>query len=294
MTAAAAPAPLPEAEVEALDRRFPVREVALAQGGVVAVREAGQGAGGLPLVCLHGIGSGSASWLGVADAVGGGARLIAWDAPGYGTSTPVARPAPRATDYAARLAGLLDALGIARCVLVGHSLGALMAGGAVHAGAPLAGRIARLVLMSPARGYGAAGREAQAQKVRTERLATLDQLGIAGMATQRSARLVSDNASERARQWVRWNMGRLNDAGYRQAIELLTGDDLLAYLPPAMPVQVLCGSEDVVTTPLACGEVARACGVELALLPGAGHACYVEQPAPIAQLLLAAAQEHDA
>ncbi|WP_017757824.1 alpha/beta fold hydrolase [Pseudacidovorax intermedius] len=294
MTAATAPVPLPQAEVDALERRFPAREVALTQGGVVAVREAGQGAQGLPLVCLHGIGSGSASWLGVADALDGGARLIAWDAPGYGASTPVTRPAPCATDYAARLGGLLDTLGIERCVLVGHSLGALMAGGAVHAGAPLAGRIARLVLMSPARGYGAVGREVQAQKVRTERLATLDQLGIAGMASQRSGRLVSDNASERARQWVRWNMGRLHEAGYRQAVELLTGDDLLAYLPPAMPVQVLCGSEDVVTTPLACGEVARACGVELALLPGAGHACYVEQPEPVARLLLAAAQEQDA
>ena len=56
-----------------------------------------------------------------------------------------------------------------------------------------------------------------------------------------SGRLVSENASAVARQWVRWNMTRLNDHGYCQAIELLCGGDLLAELPPAMSVRVVCG-----------------------------------------------------
>ena len=80
---------------------------------------------------------------------------------------------PQGADYAARLTSLLDTLGIERCVLVGHSLGALMA-------APAASRddrIAALVLISPAQGYGAAGREADRARVRSERLATLEKLG---------------------------------------------------------------------------------------------------------------------
>ncbi|MFS2056329.1 alpha/beta hydrolase, partial [Variovorax sp. CT11-76] len=83
----------------------------------------------------------------------------------------------------------------------------------------------------------------------------LEQLGIAGMAAQRAGRLVSDQASEAARQWVRWNMARLNDRGYRQAVELLCNADLLAELPPPMPVRVACGALDAVTPPAACEEV---------------------------------------
>ena len=81
-------------------------------------------------------------------------------------------------------------------------------------------------------------------------------------------------------------MGRLNEAGYAQAVELLCGADLLADLPPAMPVHVACGSLDVVTTPESCEAVATKCGQPLELVVGAGHASYVEQPWTVADLLL--------
>jgi pimeloyl-ACP methyl ester carboxylesterase len=273
---------LPEGEYARLQAVFPERVVPLGDGATISVRECGAGP---VVVCLHGIGSGAASWLETAALLVPAARVIAWDAPGYGASTPLTMTAPRATDYAQRLCRMLDALNIERCVLVGHSLGALVAAAAAHAGQASAQRIDRLVLISPARGYGAAERLEQSGNVRTERLGSLANLGIAGMAVRRSARLLSDGASEVARQWVRWNMGRLHEGGYRQAIELLCGDDLLAYLPPAIPVRVACGALDVVTTPAACAEVARACGVVLESIADAGHACYVEQPAAVASLL---------
>jgi pimeloyl-ACP methyl ester carboxylesterase len=272
---------LPQSEVTRLDARFPARSVPV-NGGVVSVRECGSGP---VVVCLHGIGSGAASWLDTALLLEPHARLIAWDAPGYGESTPVVPDVPTAADYAQRLHGLLEAMDIKSCVLVGHSLGALTAASAARAGSPSAARIRRLVLISPAGGYGAPARAEARQRVHTERLDTLAKLGIAGMAAQRSGRLVSENASELARQWVHWNMARLNDHGYRQAVELLCGGDLLADLPPAMPVRVACGALDVVTTPAACGEVAGKCGVALELLAGAGHASYVEQPETVAAIL---------
>ncbi|OUL99093.1 alpha/beta fold hydrolase [Variovorax sp. JS1663] len=274
--------PLPAAELARLDARFAARSVQVAGGASVSVRECGTGPA---LVCLHGIGSGAASWLDAALALEDEARLIAWDAPGYGASTPFVAAAPKAADYAERLAALLDALDIDRCVLVGHSLGALMAAAAARPGSALASRISKLLLISPAAGYGAPARAEAQARVRAERLGTLEQLGIAGMAAKRSARLVSDHASDTARQWVRWNMARLNEDGYRQAVELLCGGDLLADLPPAMPVRVACGALDVVTTPEACAEVAKQCGVPLETLPRAGHASYVEQPETVAALL---------
>lgn len=273
---------LPDAELARLEANFPARAVALSGGGSITVRSCGTGPA---VVCLHGIGSGAASWLGTAMDLADQAQVIAWDAPGYGESTPVVPQAPWAVAYADRLRLLLDSLKIDRCILVGHSLGALMAGAAAHAKDCLAERIARLVLISPARGYGAPEQAESAARVRTERLQTLDRLGVAGMAAERSARLVSDQASDTARAWVRWNMSRLNVGGYRQAVELLCGDDLLAYLPPAMPVRVLCGDQDVVTTPTACQQVATACAVPLELIADAGHACYVERPGAVAAVL---------
>src|SRR5690606_23223489 len=273
-------AELPADALERLSLRFPARAVAVGGGAQVSVRECGEGAG-LPLVCLHGIGSGSASWLEAAQILAPRTRLIAWDAPGYGDSTPLPMDAPRGADYAQRLHELLDALGIARCVLVGHSLGALMAAPA----AQRSERIAALVLISPAQGYGAPGREADRARVHAERLASLQELGIAGMAAKRAGRLVSEHASPLARQWVRWNMARLHERGYRQAIELLCGGDLLADLPAAVPTTVACGALDVVTPPAGCAEVARRCGVPLESIADAGHASYVERPQAVAALL---------
>lgn len=268
----------PAAELARLEARFPARPVAVGGGAMVSVRECGAGP---VIVCLHGIGSGAASWLDTGLLLQAQARVIAWDAPGYGASTPLAPDAPTAGDYAARLRALLDALGVQSCVLVGHSLGALTAAAAARVDA----RIQQLVLISPAAGYGAPAREEARRKVRAERLAALDELGIAGMAAQRAGRLLSDNASELARQWVRWNMARLNDGGYRQAVELLCNADLLADLPPPMPVRVACGTRDLVTTPEACAQVARQCGVPLEPIADAGHASYVEQPQAVAALL---------
>ncbi|WHZ10280.1 MAG: Hydrolase, alpha/beta fold family [Burkholderiaceae bacterium] len=276
---------LPAAELERLAARFPERTIALGGDRRVSVRECGTGHGAeLPLVCLHGIGSGAASWMETAVLLAQHTRVIAWDAPGYGESTALTMDAPRGVDYAERLHALLNALDIQRCVLVGHSLGALMAAPAVRLDGE-GGRFAALVLISPAQGYGAEGREADRERVHAERLNTLARLGIAGMAAQRSTRLVSEHASPVARAWVQWNMARLHERGLRQAIELLCGGDLVVDLPPTIPVQVACGELDVVTSPNACAEVARRCNVDLQLIKSAGHASYVEQPAAVAQLL---------
>ncbi len=62
-----------------LQQRFPERLVQLADGAQLAIRECGQGP---VVVLLHGIGSGSASWLHCAQRLAAGNRVIAWDAPG--------------------------------------------------------------------------------------------------------------------------------------------------------------------------------------------------------------------
>ncbi|MFK0088785.1 alpha/beta fold hydrolase [Pseudomonas sp. NPDC090755] len=264
-----------------LPQRFPQRLVALADGPQ-AIREAGHGPA---IVLLHGIGSGAASWLQVAVQLSQHARVIAWDAPGYGESTALDAPAPSAADYARRLLQLLDALQIDDCVLVGHSLGALSAA-ALACSQPQ--RLRRLVLISPARGYGDPARAEQAHQVRSQRLHNLEQLGISQMASQRSAHMLSPMASAEARAWVHWNMARLQPPGYRQAIELLCGDDLLRYAACTVPCEVHCGAADSITPPADCQALAAALGAPFQLIARAGHASPIEQPEAVARLLAAA------
>lgn len=254
-------------------------------GGHQAVRETGNGPA---VVLLHGIGSGAGSWLEVALQLGQQARVIAWDAPGYGESTPLVPSAPRAEDYAERLLQALNALSVDRCVLVGHSLGAITAAAFSRLDPQ---RVSRLVLLSPARGYGDPARDIQRQQIRAKRLNILDTLGILEMAAQRSSAMLSPRPSPKALAWVRWNMSRLNQHGYRQAIELLCGDDLLRHAPLAVPCEVHCGEADTITAPESCLTLAKALGASFNLVADAGHASPIEQPSVVAGRLAFALKE---
>jgi len=263
-----------------------------AAGSQVAYRAGGSH--GPVVVLLHGISSGAASWLPCASLLAAGARVIAWDAPGYGNSTPLPHARPKAADYAARLEGLLRALGVRPDLIVGHSLGALMASAYLAQAAPdLLPR--SLLLLSPAQGYGAAGKEEKSREVEQQRLDALASLGVAGLAERGPQRLLSQSATPDARTWVRWNMAKLREAGYRQAVSMLCRDDIAAYLagylarrPSHVPVAVACGALDVVTTPLASGDLAAQFGLPFSLLPDAGHVCYVDRPASAAALIRSA------
>lgn len=80
---------------------------------------------GIPLTLLHGISSGAASWH--KQMALPGYRVLAWDMPGYGESPMLAATPADAGDYADALARMLDRAGVEQTILVGHSLGALVA-----------------------------------------------------------------------------------------------------------------------------------------------------------------------
>ena len=266
-------------KTEDLLSSFPERVLPLRTGVRVAVRERGTPGEGLALVLLHGISSGAASWV---PALPPG-HVIAWDAPGYGLSTPLSQAAPAAADYAQRLHETLVALDIRRCVLAGHSLGALMA--CAYAARKERAGLQRVVLISPARGYG--DDPQAAERVRRERTQALEAKGVAGIAAAIDQRLVSADASDDARAWVRWNAARLDPQGYLQAVQMLA-NSTLATVPAGIPMEVHCGEADVVTPPAACEQAARALGASFRTIANAGHASHAEQPQAVAELLRAA------
>ncbi|TFY97245.1 alpha/beta fold hydrolase [Ramlibacter rhizophilus] len=268
-------------DLPALAARHPARELATA-GGVVSFRESGQGTP--VVVLLHGIGSGSGSWVRQLDALASQARVLAWDAPGYGRSAALPAPEPRAEDYGARVWQWLDAVGLGdeRVVLVGHSLGALMASAATRL-AP--SRVRQLVLLSPAQGYGQAEAEVREAK-RQDRLNNLHTLGPAGMADKRGAAMLSASASPQMVAYVKSIMAQVHPGGYEQATHMLAGAHLAGLLQGLpCPGLVACGDADGITTAAASRALAERAGLPYASLGPVGHACAIEAAEAVNRLI---------
>lgn len=95
-------------------------------GGELAVFRLGADAPAPPVVAIHGITSTSRTWLEVATALEGRAALLAVDLRGRGDSR--ALPPPFGIDaHVADVIAVLDAFGLSRAVIAGHSLGAYIA-----------------------------------------------------------------------------------------------------------------------------------------------------------------------
>jgi pimeloyl-ACP methyl ester carboxylesterase len=260
----------------------PVRRHLPVGGRTLSWIEAGQGEEAL--VLLHGIGSNAQSWTPLLPLVSGGRRVIAWDAPGYGGSDPLTQDRPGAADYADALAALLRALGVSGCVMLAHSLGALMAAALVRRHQ---GLVRALALADPATGSACPPGSPWPAPIE-ERLRELVALGSAAFAARRAPRLCAPGASPEAVAAVTASMAAVRLPGYAQACSLLAQGDLLSAVAGlSLPGLVFCGAMDVVVPPGKARAVAAAWpGAAYEEIPGMGHAGYVENPAAYAAPLL--------
>jgi pimeloyl-ACP methyl ester carboxylesterase len=252
--------------------RFPLQSLQL-NGRRLAWREAGSGP---VLLLLHGISSGSGSWVAQLEGLSDRYRVLAWDAPGYGGSDALATETPTAMDYAAALLELVNALALEQPLLVGHSLGALQASAFASAQRD---RLSGLALADPAQGYGLADPATQ-QAMFRKRPAMLEALGPDGLARERAPALLSPSATREKVALVADSMRRLQLPGFSAASWLLAHDDIWRYLPDyRRPLLVLCGDEDRITPSASALALAERHGrARYVALPGAGHASYIDAP----------------
>jgi len=251
---------------------FALKTATTAAGLKIGYREAGSGPA---IVFLHGIGSSSEGWEAQLAHFGKTHRAIAWDAPGYGGSGDLDPLAPAASDYANALAGLLDALGIARATLVGNSLGALMTASFVRRHPA---RVTALVLSDAAAGHGKLDAEERNEKL-MQRLDDVAELGPAGMAEKRVGKLLGPKAVPGARNAALRVMSKIRPKGYGQAARMLSLADIFAELAGCRAAAlVVCGAEDLVTPPEGNRKIAAALGAKFELIEGIGHLPYVEAP----------------
>lgn len=251
---------------------------------VPACRTAGDGP--LTLVLLHGIGGNRHVWPAQFETfVAAGHRVVAWDMPGYGESAMPAEPTMAA--LADSLRALLDTLGPARFVLVGHSMGGMLAQELMARGMPFTRDIAALVLCGTSPAFGKPDGDFQREFVR-QRTAPLDagstlremaEAIVPGMlgAPQACATAARTSAHALAVD----AMGTLTPDAYRMALQALVGFEQRAALARlAVPVLLIAGEHDTNAPPKVMARMAESIAqARYVCLPGAGHLMNLTHPA---------------
>ena len=263
-------------------------EVRRVGAGAVGLEVAEAGAGGRPLLVVHGFSGAKEDFADHLDRLGAaGWHVVAPDLRGHGNSDhPAGEDAYRFELFADDLLALADALGWDRFALLGHSMGGMVAQ-FVALEAPR--RVRALVLMDtssgPPEGIEPDQVEVGAAVVREHGMAVLCELQEAQaesdpLATPASVRLRLERP-ELAEHGRRNTLASSPDMWLSMTTKMLGQDDRLDRLASLdVPTLVIVGEQD---RPFvgSSERMAKAIpGARLAVIPDAGHSPQVENPEP--------------
>ena len=223
-----------------------------------------------PLVFLHGVGGGHHAWEAQLPYFSSlGYPSHAWDQPGYGHS-PIVEPYDL-EHVSASLARLIESLGGDLVVLIGHSMGGLIAQ-ETYVRHPKLIKALALCFTSPA---FAGGSSDFTKQFIAARIGPLDEgKTMAQIATKLIPTMGSN--SKLAEQI----MASVPPDTYRKAVHLLTTFDRRKELANIkVPTLVVAGSEDKTAPPAVMEKMAQKIpGAEYVLLQGCGHLGTMDQP----------------
>lgn len=253
-------------------------------GLALHVEEAGAGDSGFLL--LHGFTFNSSSWHDVFPAFAALGRTVAYDRIPFGRSAKLRHgdwtgPNPYTPDATLeQLFALMDAVGLARAVLVGNSAGGLLAARAALARPE---RVSALILSCPAILTGPGGRGASLLRIPWLGVPLARRLGDNGWVLRRSfadPRRITPERLARTRVATTepgWDLALWEFLKASVAQPDLRND--LAGLH--QPVLILGSEADRVVKPADYPRLATLLpNAQLVLVPGAGHVPHEEQPGP--------------
>jgi pimeloyl-ACP methyl ester carboxylesterase len=241
----------------------------------LAVEDEGEGDA---VVCLHGLGGSSNTWTPLMPALARH-RVIRIDLPGSGRS--------HRADGALSIARFVDAvqmvcarLGVARALVLGHSMGTIVA---QHLAVEAPKLVRGLALFGPLITPAEAARpalKARAAKARTEGPAGMHEIALAlvnaSLSSDTRARLAVSTA------FVRESLMRQDPDGYGRSCEALADAMPAAVDRIACPVLLVTGDEDAVAPPQSARSMAErlygAATVRVVILPRCGHWTPIERP----------------
>ena len=213
-----------------------------------------------------------------------GYRVVAWDAPGYGLSE---MPEEFSIESLARVCcNLINALGTKTNIVMGHSMGGMIAQRAYDY---LPEKIHGLVLSATSAAFGGRGGDWQ-KKFVSDRVAPLDNgLTIPEYAPTMLKNMMTPAAEGRAVDLVLQVVSLMREETFRAAIEAIThfeGRDVL----PKMNVPVICiaGELDLTAAPPQVMEkmASKISDAEFHCMSNVGHFGWAENPQEFNRLLV--------
>ena len=234
---------------------------------------------GFPLVFINSLGTDLRIWKKVVPRFADRYQVIRYDKRGHGLSD-----CPRAPysirEHARDLAGLFDQLNIEKAILVGISVGGMIA---LDFAATWPERAQSLVLCDTAPKIGTA-------VLWNERITTLRQHGMTSLSDAILSRWFSPAFAQNnpaAYRGYANMLTRMPVTGYTGTCEAIRDADLTAVAQTiTAPTLILCGAEDLATPPELvrglCKQIPHATYREI---PNAAHLPCIEQPDRMAELI---------
>jgi len=230
-----------------------------------------------PLVLLHGFTQTGRSWAGVIAALGERYRSFAPDLPGHGDAG-TRRPATIDACVA-----YLRALHFGSFVLCGYSMGGRIA---LHAALALPRRVERLVLVSASPGLADAGERAQRREADAALADRVEAVGVEAFAQEWARHPLFAGQPRGVAELAHQDRVRNTASGLAASLRGMgTGAmtpvwDRLGEL--AMPVTLVTGERDEDFTAIAARMAEAIPQPHVVVVPGAGHAVHLEDPAAVA------------
>lgn len=285
-------------------RDWPARETSrfVRAGGLSwHVQVSGEGP---PALLLHGTGASTHSWAWLTPYLRGRFTLIAPDLPGHAFSGALPAASMTVPGMAAAVCALLTEMGVRPRLVIGNSAGAAilvqMALDADAAGAPSTGlliavngaltpftgatahvfpALARLLFVNPLASRFLAWRAGRGNAVERLLVGTGSHVPPESLAIYARLFRSPQHCAAALAMMANWDLDALHDA-------------LPALRPPL--VQIVGGNDLAVPSDLAFQIARRVPGASTVLLRGAGHLAHEEQPARVAEAILAAAARLEA
>ncbi len=227
---------------------------------------------GIPLVFINSLGSDLRIWDEVCERLAARHPLLRYDKRGHGLSD--CPPGPYTLDdHAADLAGLLDHLQIEQAILVGISVGGMIA---LAFSLAHPERVDRLVICD-------SGAKIGTTELWNSRIETVRQQGLSSMVDAVLARWLTPSfaqAQPAAYRGYANMLARTPAEGYAATCAALRDADLTVAVGAIQtPTLVLCGAEDVATPPALGQALANALpNASFELIEDAAHLPCIEQP----------------
>lgn len=237
------------------------------------------GAPGTPVLLLHGFGGDLNSWMFNQPALSARHTVLALDLPGHGESTKQLEE-PTVAALSHTVDAFLEALGIERAHIVGHSLGGACA---LSLGRDRPGRAASLTLICPVglgseinaayvTGFIEANRRKEMKPVLTDLFA--DESAV-------SRDMVNDVLKYKRIDGVEEALTAISQAAFSGGVQAVSLRECLNEL--AVPVKVIWGNADRIIPSSQASNLPESVSVHI--IDGAGHMVHMEKAAEVNALI---------